>query len=224
MVQAAHKTSREIGGDVSSQLFWDNRIDASDIGVNVTDGKVVLTGTVPACSDRSQAEEDAYSIAGVSFVDNRLAVSYPAAGEAPDDAEIASQIRSVLEWNPHIGPGKVDVSVEEGTVALTGTVESIWQRSMAGSTAYNIRGVLNVRNLLRVKPARPVPDDEIAHRVLRVLENNVLIDTSLINVHVKDGVVTLSGTVHNHHALHAAEGLAGITAGVRDVNNYLVIT
>ncbi len=224
MAQAAHKTSEEISVDVSSRLFWDNRINESGIGVNVSDGKVILTGTVPTCSDRSRAEEDAYSITGVSFVDNRLAVSYPAAGEAPGDAEIASHIRSALQWSPHIDPREVDVSAEEGTVILTGRVDSLWQKSMAESIADNVRGVLNIRNMLEVEPARAVPDEEIARQILKALENNALVDTSLINVHVKNGVVTVSGTVHNHHALHAAEEIAGITTGVRDVNNYLVIT
>lgn len=224
MAQAIHRTPEEIRADVSSRLFWDNRIDESGIGVNVSDGKVALTGTVPTCSDRSLAEQDAYSINGVSFVDNRLAVSSPAAGEAPGDAEIVSHIRSALEWNPHIDPGKVDVSVEEGTVILQGTVDSLWQKSIAQSTAGNIRGVLNVRNALMVGPPRAVPDEEIAYQVLSALESDALVDTSLINVHAKDGVVTLSGTVHNHHALRAAEEIAGITTGVRDVNNYLVIT
>ncbi len=224
MAQAVHRTSEEIRDDVSSRLLWDNRINKSDIGVNVSDGKVVLTGAVHTCSDRSRAEDDAYSITGVNFVDNRLAVSYPSAGEAPGDDEIASHIRSALQWSPHIDPGEVDVSVEEGTVILTGRVDSLWQKSMAGSIADNIRGVLNIRNMLKVEPARAVPDEEIARQVLRALQNNALVDTSLINVYVKGGVVTLSGTVNNHHALRAAEEIAGITAGVRDVNNYLVIT
>ena len=45
----------------------------------------------------------------------------------------------------------------------------------------------------------------------------------MINVHVRNGVVTFSGTVHSHHAVRAAEEMAGSIAGVRDINNYLVI-
>ncbi|HON39122.1 MAG: BON domain-containing protein [Desulfomonilia bacterium] len=223
MVQTVQRTSEEIIDDVHSRLLWDDRIDESGIDVNISDGKVVLTGRVPTCSDRSYAEEDVYSIAGVSFVDNRLAVSPPAGGEAPGDDDIASHIRNALEWSPHIDSGKVGVTVEGGAVTLQGTVDSLWQKTMAARIAENIRGVLDVRNLLKVDPARTVPDEEIACQILKAFENDALLDISLINVHVKDGIVTLSGTVHNHHALLTAEKIAEITSGVRDVNNYLVV-
>jgi len=41
---------------------------------------------------------------------------------------------------------------------------------------------------------------------------------------VKDGVVTLKGTVDNHHAFRTAQDIANYTGGVVSVNNELVVT
>jgi len=224
MARTVLRDPGEIGSDVSSRLFWDSRVDESDIHVDAAQGRVILTGTVPACSDRIQAEEDAYSVAGVSHVDNRLRIRYACGPEAPDDSVIASRIKRVLEWSPHVRSELVEVDVQGGNVTLSGEVDSLRHKSWAQEAACNFTGVLNVRNLLKVKPGRDVSDESIASHIRESLEHNSLIDTGMINVHVKEGVVTLSGTVHSHHASRAAEEIAGNTRGAKDVNNYLVIT
>lgn len=215
--------TEEIRSGVSSLLSSDSRVKGSRISVHVANGRVVLSGTVPAYPDRSWAEDDAYAIPGVSYVENRLEVRRPEPSGAPDDDEIAGRIRSALEWNPSIEAGRIEVSVQDGVVTLAGTVGTFWQRSIACETASNIRGVLDIRNLLSVEPGLDIPDRDIACRLQSTIGKSAFIDPGMISLHVKNGVVTLSGTVHSHHAFHAAEELAGSIAGVRDINNYLVI-
>ena len=53
----------------------DEELDASDIGVDVKNGIVTLTGTVSAVSMRSLAEDRALAIPGVESVENQLADS-----------------------------------------------------------------------------------------------------------------------------------------------------
>ena len=56
--------------DVYAQLSWDNRIDESNITVEVADSRVILSGTVPTYPNLMQAERDAYEIPGVKSVEN----------------------------------------------------------------------------------------------------------------------------------------------------------
>lgn len=222
MAQMERRRSEDIRADVSSQLFWDNRIDESNINVDVVEGRVILTGTVPTYSDRWQAEDDAYSIAGVRYVDNRIRVS-PTSFPVPGDTEVASNIRNVLEWNPTIDSSRIDVSVSDGVVTLSGAVDSYWQKSRAGYLAANVGGVVDVINLLRVEPVSMETDEDVRRDILMTLGRNTFIDAGRINVHVADGIVTLTGTVDSYFAWRTAEDIAKFTSGVVDVRNDLAI-
>ncbi len=222
MARIEKRRPEEIRADVSSQLFWDNRIDESNINVDVFEGKVILSGTVPTYSDRWQAEEDAYSISGVRYVDNRLTVS-PTTFPVPNDTEIASNLRNTLEWNPTLDSSRIEVSVHEGTVTLNGSVDSYWQRSRVEQLVSNIGGVTEVHNLLKVEPAGGISDDEIRKDIESTLARNTFIDSSRINVRVDKGVVTLSGTVDDYLTYRTAQDIANFTSGVIDVQNDLVI-
>ncbi len=217
------RRTEEIRNGVSSLLSSDSRVNGSRISVHAASGRVVLSGTVPSYPDRLWAEDDAYAIPGVSYVENRLEVRPPDASSTPDDNEIAGRIRSALTWNPSIDANRIEVSVENGVVTLSGTVATIWQRSVACETAGNTRGVLDMRSHLSVEPDEKIPDRDIARQLRGMIGKSAFIDPCMINVHVRNGVVTLSGTVHSHHAVRAAEEMAGSIAGVRDINNYLVI-
>jgi len=222
MARTERRRSEDIRADVSSQLFWDNRIDDSNIDVDVTEGRVILSGTVPSYSDRWQAEEDAYSISGVRYVDNRLRVS-PTTFPVPNDTEIASNIRNVLEWNPTIDSSGIDVSVSDGVVTLSGAVDSYWQKTRAGYLVANVSGVTDVINLLRVEPIEKVTDEDLRKNILTTLARNTFIDADRIDVQVDGGVVTLAGTVDDYLAYRTAEDIARYTNGVIDVHNSLVI-
>lgn len=60
--------------DVVARLTDDDRIDASDVSVQVIDGRVILDGLVQQRSDRRYAEDVADAVRGVVDVDNRLRV------------------------------------------------------------------------------------------------------------------------------------------------------
>ena len=47
---------------VVDMLYWDSRVDASDIHVEVTDGEVTLRGTVPSYATKEAALFDAWKI------------------------------------------------------------------------------------------------------------------------------------------------------------------
>lgn len=223
MVRTERRRPEDIRADVSSQLFWDNRIDETNIHVDVADSRVILTGTVPSYSDRWQAEDDAYSIPGVSYVDNRLRVS-PGTFPIPSDEDIRNRVENVLNWNPTIDASRIDVVVVNGIVTLTGAVDSYWQKRRASYLASNVNGVIDVSNLLRVEPMIRTTDDDIRRDIEESFARNAYVDPSTIEVRVRDGIVTLSGTVDDYLAYRTSEDIANYTSGVVEVNNDLVIT
>src|SRR5512133_1639498 len=128
MTEIGEKRPEEIRREVFSQLVWDTRVDESDIDVEVKDGKVILKGMVPTYLDLWEAEDDAYAVDGVRYVENRLKVSPQPSFPVPSDADIATKVRSLLQWNPNIDARDIDVSVDRGLVTLMGKVDSIWQK------------------------------------------------------------------------------------------------
>jgi hypothetical protein len=64
-------------------------------------------------------------------------------------------------------------------------------------------------------------DERIREDVCDRLSDDPHVDASDIDVAVKDGEVTLSGTVHERLAKRRSEDLAALISGVRDVQNHL---
>ncbi len=206
---------------ILSQLRWDHSIDARDINVEVVNDKVVLTGTVPAYPDKWEAEQDVYIVDGVSSVENDLRVR-PGSIGMPDDDQIRLRVESILEWNHDIDASKIKVSVDHGVVTLSGTADSYWQKEKARDLASNIGGVIEIKNDLKVQPGNPVSDEAIRKDILDALDRST-VDTSQINVSVKDCTVILNGTVNSYDDFRDAEEIAEFTAGVCHVQNDLVI-
>lgn len=73
--QSDHRSDERIHDAVCDLLDDDYDVDATLIEVSVTDGEVVLLGTVPVERMRKRAETLAEKINGVHHVDNELAVS-----------------------------------------------------------------------------------------------------------------------------------------------------
>ncbi len=220
----AIRSADEIRNDVMEQLAWDTRVDSSSIEVNVVDSTVILSGTVPTYPDRNQAQTDALQVPGVNGVDNRLVVSFPSAYVIPADSEISFNVSSALIWSPSIEATRIHVTVNQGVVTLSGTVDSYWQKHRAEEIVANTAGVTDVRNELTVAPAAPAAaDEDIRKEILAAVERNTSIDVARLNIEVNNGVVTLTGNVNDYAAFRAVEDAARYTSGVLDVNNTLTI-
>lgn len=62
-------------------------------------------------------------------------------------------------------------------------------------------------------------DDRIREQVVERLMDGTQIDLQDVECHVKDGVVTLSGTVKSRHCRHELENIADSVWGVKEVEN-----
>lgn len=224
MAKDGKRTPEEIRRDVYAQLAWDNRVGHTNILVKVTDdGTVILSGMVSSYIDRFEAEEDAYTVAGVTRVENHLTVSLPPAYPVPGDEDIAAQVESRLQWNPTIDVSRIQIVVTNGILTLMGSVDSVWQKYRVEHVADDIAGIISVENKLTVHPVGEVSDEDIRNDILGTLDRNSFIDATNIIVQVENGEVTLSGVVSNDMERRIALNIAGNTNGVTEVHDNLEI-
>ena len=212
----------EIKKQIHKHLNWDNRIDGLNIQVKISNGKVTLMGKVPCYSARRAAESDARSIEGVTSVNNQLAIPYSENYKIRGDGLLKSDIEKTLECNSDIDQENICVTVKSGRVVLEGTVEAYWKKVIAAHIVSNITGVIWVDNKITVVPSEKKSDKLIARDLVEALERNVNTDPRSINVKIKDGKITLSGSVPTLTAAQAAVETAHYTTGVKDVIDNIV--
>lgn len=218
-----NRTDEKIKREIVDQLYWDTRVNAAEIKVEVEDGEVTLTGSVDTIASRSAATSDAWMINGVTDVHNSLRVDYGSGVTLPSDIQIRSRVEDALMWNSYIDSNDIKVDVMKGRVDLKGSVESFWKKSEAERIASAIYGVNNVENLLAIVPTDSFIDKDIATDIQQAMQRNIYISADDVLVEVVRGVVILSGDVSSQYSRSQAENIAMYTAGVTDVINNLRI-
>lgn len=218
------RPSEQIKKDVVDELYWDASVDASNVKVTVMGDEVTLEGTVPNYTTRYDAAVDAWSIDGVKKVNNNLTVQFPPTFAAPVDSEVERNAKSTLMWNPDIYSPDINVTVKDSVVILEGTVDMYWKRWKAENLLSDLAGVKEIKNHLAVVPSDRFVDKNIASDIENALKRSLYVQAEDVAVKVEDGEVTLSGTVPTYYSRMKAFDAAINTAGVTDVNNYIVVT
>lgn len=217
-------TSQEIRKNVLDQIKSDSRIDWSNIVVEVSDGKVELSGTVQSLSSMRAAEEAAGSVVNVKEVKNSLKIRYAGDQEQLSDKELAYNVKQALDLDGSINAGLINIEVEDGVVTLSGSVGTYWKKAYCEDVVMGLRDVAMVINKLSVVPTHTLSDNEIAKQVQSALERMAGVDTEYVTVIVNKGKVVLAGKVPHWNAFYASEYAAKHTEGVVDVKNDLLIT
>ena len=140
------------------------------------------------------------------------------------DSDLEADIRAELGYDQTIGRvGGVEVTVEDGTVTLTGTVYSLAQKWAVEHAVRRVAGVRDLVNDLLVDPPKDVShsDQEIADAATTVLRWTAGLPDG-IDVSVLDGRVTLDGTVAFLSERLAAADAVRRLVGVKAVDNRLV--
>jgi osmotically-inducible protein OsmY len=217
------RAEEDIKNDVVQSLYWDTRVDAADVTVEVRDSAVVLGGSVPTARARQAAQEDAEVIREVADVRNEIVVRHPTAAAIPTDAEIRDRIRDRLDLDPDLDATDVTINVQDGWVILRGSVPRLWQKGLVDDIVMSERGVIGFANELAVVPTKALDDQMIADAITEELERRVTVDPTDIDVAVVDGFVTLNGVVPHRLTRSAAIATAAHTNGVIGVMDNLVI-
>jgi osmotically-inducible protein OsmY len=220
-LQMKKQTDGEIQRLVLDELRWDPRVHASDVGVQVKQGVVTLTGRVTSLGKQVAAVRAAHRVKGVLGVFDELEVPAPESG-APRDSDLAHAVREALRWNVFVDEGPVHSTVSGGWVTLEGEVSDWFQRDAAVRAVRDLAGVRGLTNLLTVK--RPKVEAGVARAAIdSALERRSDLQGKGIAIVVKNGVVKLTGSVRSWPEKRAVERACGFTPGVVRVENQLVI-
>ena len=134
-----------------------------------------------------------------------------------DAAKASYNYRTVLA-------DQVTVKSNDGVVTLTGTVQDKDDRALAEDTVENLPGVVSVDNQVVVKADYPEHSDEwIALKIRGELLVKANVSATSTKVAVRDGVVTLTGTVQNRAQKDLTEAYAKDIENVKAVRNELVV-
>jgi osmotically-inducible protein OsmY len=223
-MQTALQPDDHIKKDVFDRLYWDARItDFSNIDVGVSGGKVILEGSVQTFQARRYAERDAMGVKGVKSVDNRLAIKYSGGLRVPSDLDVARNIENIIRWNSVIAPEKMRISVNGGFVTLEGIVHSYYQKFRAEELTSDVIGVTRIENRLAVVPLVSYWDEYIAERIVTSLSNRLGRDVSTLTVMVKEGAVTLTGTLPDRITGDAIENILRHMRGIVAYHNLCAV-
>ncbi|MCF7803056.1 MAG: BON domain-containing protein [Candidatus Marinimicrobia bacterium] len=220
----------EIKPEVESALRWDTRIDAGSIGVSVENNLVRLTGTVGSAHEKRLAKQKAY-VAGASFVDaSSLEVkSWQRAemiqdkGKSLKDSEITSAIVEALKMDPRVNARSISVSVVDGKVTLTGSVDNMKAKRSAAQDAKNTRGVSYLTNNINVGPVKSIADSKLEQQIQQAISRDPFTTTKAIRVVVNDGHVTLNGTAESYFAKWQIGNIVSKINGVVTMDNNISV-
>jgi osmotically-inducible protein OsmY len=140
------------------------------------------------------------------------------------DSQIHQDVIRELTWDTRVSETDVGVEVDHQVVTLTGTVPTYARKLAAQEAAHRVSGVLDVANDIEVVfPGQRITDTDIAHRVRHALEWELMTPADKITSTVRDGWVTLAGTVDSlTHSNDAARAVRRIK-GVRGITNEVTV-
>lgn len=134
----------EIARRVAHILEWGAGLPA-DVKAEVDDGLVTLSGTADWHYQRNNAKKQVEAVKGVTSVINNIVVRQRAT-----PADVKKQIESALHRHADVEAGKIRVSVIDGTVTLSGEVDSVHEMDLVEDAAWATPGVVSVRDDLRL--------------------------------------------------------------------------
>ena len=141
------------------------------------------------------------------------------------DNSLRDDVLLELKWDPKISSASdIAVAVKDGVVTLSGFVPSFWEKDAAEKAVKRVYGVRGIANDIEVKLFWQRTDPEIARAAVRELESHVSIPADRIKVTVKDGWVTLEGTVDWEYQKSLAESAMKKLKGVSGVTNKIQVT
>ena len=152
-------------------------------------------------------------------------VSAPSAAQEPmlADKAIGDKIQQKMKKDPGVEALKVNISVTNRVVILTGELDNVLAKERAVSVAETANGARAVVDMLRVFPPPLMADGEIREQVAHAIADSAVRGSSNVSATVSENIVTLTGTVKSWQRKRLAEIAAKGVRGVAGVNNLLTV-
>lgn len=183
---------------------------------------IALTAGCSQSTHRHAPPRSASSPAGESYAAYSENLSASADNTRPvsaEDRQLAARVRERLGQHPYLGGAAISVDAAGGVVTLSGTVNSDLQLRSAEQAATKVSGVRDVKSQLTIRDVRVAirnRDKQMQADLERELKRQ---RADAVKLQVKDGVISLSGTVRDWDVYDAVLEAAYRAGPTRIVNN-----
>jgi osmotically-inducible protein OsmY len=213
------KADAQIQNDVSEELRWHSKMDATDIGVSVSKGVVTLRGSVRHVFEKRLALTAALRVSGVRAAIDELDLDLRGA-HALSDEDITRAVSTELTKNC-FAPKNVKITVQRAWVTLNGEIGWDDQKTAISKAVYLVSGVRGVSNEMQIK--NTVPPSDIKTIVEAAIRQSIENADTHISVKVYYNRVTLSGRVRSISEIQRASAATWSCPGVVGVENNLML-
>jgi osmotically-inducible protein OsmY len=142
------RTDTEIARAVRNALEWDVFVPDQHIRSSVSDGWVTLEGEVEFLRERDDAGRVVRRLGGVRGVRNQITVK----PRKVDPAALRKMIGDALERRAEREADQIGVTVDDGSVTLSGKVHSWLEKDAVVGVVGHAPGVRMVSDKLRLEP------------------------------------------------------------------------
>lgn len=208
------KNDLEIQADVLAELHWDPKINAPQIGVEVSNGVVTLSGYVESYLEKISAEKAAKRVIGVGAIAQEIKVLLPGSS-IRSDTEIARQIQSIISWSDIDPNDQIHIKVEHGFVTLSGKVEAFHKKELAQKYASNMLGVTGICNLIEIEPK--LTGSVIKKDIQDAFTRQAIDQAQKLDIMINQNIVTIAGKVKSWSERNSAINAAWSIPTVKNV-------
>jgi len=142
------------------------------------------------------------------------------------DSQLQQDVMAQLVWEPLLRSAEIGVSVKDGIVTLSGSVDSYAKKSEAEDAAKKVVGVKAVVEKIEIKYASTwakKDDGDVAAEIVSAFKWNWEVPAETVKARVEKGWVTLEGEVEWNSQSDAATKAVRRLLGVTGVSNNIKI-
>lgn len=141
------------------------------------------------------------------------------------DSQLQKDVMDELKWQPSIKSSEIGVSVSDGIVTLSGSVDNYAEKREAERAALRVAGVKGVAEDIVVDlPFGDKKDDtDIAKAAINALKWDTIVPSDRIKVRVDNGWVTTEGKVDWLYQKSAVNNALSNLTGVKGITNLVTI-
>lgn len=146
--------------------------------------------------------------------------------QSKSDKDLERDVRDELAFDPRVDEKAITVSAKGGVVTLSGSVPTYASKVAAYHDAERVGGVSVLVEHMDVSlpDMHARSDADLAKAVADALRWDVEVPHSKIKTSVRDGWVTLEGTVDWQYQRSATDGAVRYLVGVKGVTNQIAVS
>lgn len=139
--------------------------------------------------------------------------------------EIQREVQAAISFEPELEPAEIGVTVHDGVVTLTGTVNRYIKKIEAEKAAKSVAGVRAIveKITVNIPDLKHKTDEQIAHSALMAIKEKWNVPDEHIKLKVENGFVTLEGKTGWYYQRESAERAIQLLPGVKGIFNRITI-